>query len=265
MSELATALKKETEAAEYAAEEAKARKAFQSVLFDPAKGLYRDGEGTDHTSQHANLFPLAFDLVPAEHRSKVATLVAARGMRCSVYAAQYLIDGLFDNGAATQAFELMTAANDRSWRHMVESGTTISWEAWDQKYKPNQDWNHAWGAAPANIIPRKVMGVEPLQPGYTQIRIAPQPGPLTWASAAIPTPKGPVMVAFKKSPNLTLFVEIPEGMTAVIQLPPPLASVLECTQLLCNDKPVKATAKDGGLIADQPVGPGSYEFKLRKL
>jgi hypothetical protein len=264
MSELATALKKETEAAEYAAEEAKARKAFQSVLFDPAKGLYRDGEGTDHTSQHANLFPLAFDLVPAEHRSKVATLVAARGMRCSVYAAQYLIDGLFDNGAATQAFELMTAANDRSWRHMVESGTTISWEAWDQKYKPNQDWNHAWGAAPANIIPRKVMGVEPLQPGYTQIRIAPQPGPLTWASAAIPTPKGPVMVAFKKSPNLTLFVEIPEGMTAVIQLPPPLASVLECTQLLCNDKPVKATAKDGGLIADQPVGPGSYEFKLRK-
>ena len=27
---------------------------------------------------------------------------------------------------------------------MVESGTTITWEAWDMKCKPNQDWNHAW-------------------------------------------------------------------------------------------------------------------------
>ena len=43
---------------------------------------------------------------------------------------------------------------------MVESGTTITWEAWDQKYKPNQDWNHAWGAAPANLLPRFVLGAQ---------------------------------------------------------------------------------------------------------
>ena len=27
-------------------------------------------------------------------------------------------------------------------------------EAWDLKYKPNADWNHARGTAPANIIAR---------------------------------------------------------------------------------------------------------------
>ena len=262
MAELATALKNDTDAADYTAKEAKAREAFQAVLFDPASGIYRDGEGTDHSSQHANLFPLAFDLVPAEHRSKVATWVAARGMRCSVYAAQYLLEGLFANGAATQAFELMTATNDRSWKHMVDSGTTITWEAWDQKYKPNQDWNHPWGAAPANIIPRKVMGVEPVQPGYTQIRIAPQPGPLTWAQAKVPTPKGPVQVAFKTVPEFTLTVEIPTGMTAVLTLPLPATAPAGCSGLLCNGKPLPATAKDGRLIADQTVGPGRYEIKL---
>ena len=42
----------------------------------------------------------------------------------------------------------------------------ISWEAWDLKYKLNQDWNHAWGAAPANLLPRYVLGAEPLEPGW---------------------------------------------------------------------------------------------------
>ena len=265
MSEMASALKKDSEAAGYLAHAAKAQASFQAVLFDPVKGIYRDGVGTSHSSQHANLFPLAFDLVPAEHRLKLTAWVAERGMRCSVYAAQYLLEGLFSTGFATQALALMTAPGDRSWRHMVDSGATITWEAWDQKYKPNQDWNHAWGAAPANIIPRKVMGVEPTQPGYTQIRIAPQPGNLAWARARIPSPKGPVGVAFTNAPVFMLSVEIPAGMTALIRLPLPASAVPERTKLLCNGKPVQATTKDGGLLADQPVGSGRYEFKLVTL
>ncbi len=72
----------------------------------------------------------------------------------------------------------MTADNDRSWKHMVDSGTTITWEAWDQRYKPNQDWNHAWGAAPANLLPRFVLGAQPLTPGWTTATIRPSPGNL---------------------------------------------------------------------------------------
>ena len=29
---------------------------------------------------------------------------------------------------------------------MIRVGSTITLEAWDNKFKPNQDWNHAWGA-----------------------------------------------------------------------------------------------------------------------
>ena len=100
-----------------------------------AQGLYRDGQGTDHASLHANLFPLAFGLVPAENRAHVAQWLGERGMVCSVYAAQYLLESLFENDEATKAIELIAAPGDRSWKHMVESGTTITWEAWDQRYK----------------------------------------------------------------------------------------------------------------------------------
>ena len=46
MAELADALEKKADAAEYRARERSSRAAFQRVLFDPARGLYRDGEGT---------------------------------------------------------------------------------------------------------------------------------------------------------------------------------------------------------------------------
>ena len=60
MSELAQALGKKEEAAKFAERERSAQAAFQEKLFDPARGLYRDGVGTDHASEHANLFPAGF-------------------------------------------------------------------------------------------------------------------------------------------------------------------------------------------------------------
>ncbi|HEX7617278.1 MAG TPA: family 78 glycoside hydrolase catalytic domain, partial [Verrucomicrobiae bacterium] len=103
MAELARALHQDADAEDYAAREQTARAVFRKKLFDPVRGLYRDGEGADHASLHANLFPLAFGLVPDECRAPVAQWLSERGMRCSVYAAQYLLEGLFENGAATNA------------------------------------------------------------------------------------------------------------------------------------------------------------------
>lgn len=219
MRQLALALGKEKDAEEYAQSERISLAAFQRQFFDRKTGLYRDGVGTDHVSLHANLFPLAFGLVPRDKREHVAEWLASRGMRASVYAAQYLLEGLFKNGQSKAALEEITAPDDRSWRHMVDSGTTITWEAWDQRYKPNQDWNHAWGAAPANLLPRFVLGVQPSKPGWTEAEIEPHPGELHFANGTVPTPRGPIKLAWKRSSTFTLSVELPSGVTAQVRLP----------------------------------------------
>jgi alpha-L-rhamnosidase len=128
LADLARALHQDADADDYTAREIAGRAAFQKNLFEPTLGRYRDGEGTDHASLHANLFPLAFGLVPAADRAQITQWLGERGMTGSVYAAQYLLEGLFENDEAAKALELITAPNDRSWRHMVESGTTITWE-----------------------------------------------------------------------------------------------------------------------------------------
>jgi alpha-L-rhamnosidase len=236
MAELARALHQDADAEVCVTREQAARAVFQKELFDPVRGLYRDGEGADHASLHANLFPLAFGLVPDERRAPVAQWLSERGMKCSVYAAQYLLEGLFENGDAANALALMTAPDDRSWKHMVESGTTITWEAWDQRYKPNQDWNHAWGAAPANLLPRFVLGVQPLAPGWKRAVIRPNPGPLRNADGKVPTPLGPVLVKWENGGTFKLSVTLPSGMSARIQVP----ATENSSGVFVNDQPARA-------------------------
>lgn len=247
MAEMAEAIGFKAEAEQYRADVAASYTVFHDLLFDADKGLYLDGIDTDHISSHANLYPLAFGLVPAADREKTADWLVERGMRCSVYAAQYLMEGLFENGADTQAIALMLADNDRSWKHMVESGTTISWEAWDLKYKPNQDWNHAWGAAPANLLPRYVLGAEPQTPGWKTARISPRIGNLSYAKGKIPTAIGPILIDWKKGKIFTFSITLPEGMTAMVDLP------MLGKRVFSNGKPVKAVCVGNRWVLEHPV------------
>lgn len=258
MAEMAKALNKDAEAADYTARERVARAAFQGKLFDVNRGVYRDGLGTDHASQHANLFPLAFGLVPVKHRAGVTEFVVKRGMACSVYSAQYLLEGLFQNDAGVEALQLIEAPTDRSWRHMVDRGTTITWEAWDQKYKPNQDWNHAWGAAPANLLPRFVLGAQPLTPGWSRTLVRPNPGTLKFAEGKIPTPMGPIRVEWRQGQTFSLSLTLPAGMSAKVELP----EIAGASGVFKAGQAIAAKRSSGCFILEEDV-KGSISLEVR--
>ena len=214
IAEFASILGKTEEALEFRLKAATVKKAFNEKLFYKEGGYYRDGIGTDHGSVHANMLPLAFDLVPESYISNVTAYIKTRGMACSVYGSQYLLESLYKAGASNYALELMTSKHDRSWYNMIKMGSTITVEAWDMKYKPNSDWNHAWGAAPANIIPRGLWGIEPKTPGFGMVSIKPQMGKLENSSITLPTIKGQIKGKYKKiDSRFTKYsIELPANM-----------------------------------------------------
>ena len=216
MSEIAGALGRQDDEKLFAREASRVREAFNAKLFDAERGVYVDGENLSHASLHANLFALAFGLVPEDRKPRVIKFIKSRGMACSVYPAQFLLEALFENGQADYAIKLMTSDSQRSWLNMIRAGATITTEAWDTKFKPNQDWNHAWGAAPANIIPRYVLGVRPITPGFNRVMIQPQLGPLTHVQGVVPSPRGPISVHATRD---EVRVDIPGDVTAKVVLP----------------------------------------------
>lgn len=221
MAKMAGVLGKDSDARSYEAEAERVAGAFSALLRDKADGLFRDGVGTDHKSLHSNMFALDFGLVADGDRKGVVDFIKSRRMGCSVYGAQFLLDALYDAGEAGYALSLLTSTARRSWYNMLRIGSTITTEAWDNVYKPNQDWNHPWGAAPANVIVRKLMGVEPLEPGFGRFRIKPQPASLKRASITVPTIRGDVAVAFENEPgsSFSLHVGVPANTTAEVWVP----------------------------------------------
>lgn len=214
MSRIAAVLGKDEESGFFRRRAEQVRATILDKLFDEDRGVFVDGEGSRHSSLHANMFPLAFGLVPKTALKTVIAFIKSRGMACSVYGAQHLLDGLYRYRESEYGLGLMTARHDRSWWNMLEAGSTITLEAWDWKYKNNLDWNHAWGAAPANLIPRWVAGIRPAEPGFGKVRIDPQPGGLEWFRCKHPTPRGPVEVEVERKPDGSYAkkVELPEGM-----------------------------------------------------
>ncbi|KAA5824870.1 Bacterial alpha-L-rhamnosidase [Algibacter amylolyticus] len=220
MAEFAQILGKTQEVLDFELRAAKVKKAVNEQMFDSSRGIYVDGIGTDHASLHANMMPLAFGLVPEEHYQTVVDYVKSRGMACSVYGAQFLMDGLYNAGEADYALELMASKAERSWYNMIKSGSTITLEAWDLKYKNNLDWNHAWGAVPANVIPRGLWGIKPKTAGFGVATIKPQMSKLKSSEIELPTVRGAIKgkYTYNGARLQTYEIEIPGNMVAEFSL-----------------------------------------------
>lgn len=234
-------------------------RAFHSLLWDSKRRIFRDGVDTDHASLHANMIALAFNLVPAESIGDVMTFIRSRGMACGPYGSQLLMDAIYKAGDADYGLSLLTSKSERSWYNMIRSGSTVTMEAWDQKYKSNLDWNHAWGTVPANAIPRKLMGVEPLEPGWKSFSIKPQIGSLTYATVRLPTIRGTVEVVCRQNQSsYHMKFTVPGNTLAKVELP---VKEKKKWQLTINGKPAKASVEEGWLLLPE-FAPGSYDLVL---
>ncbi|MBW8326163.1 MAG: family 78 glycoside hydrolase catalytic domain [Prolixibacteraceae bacterium] len=261
LTHIAKVLNQPADEQKFAALAVKLKSAFNEKLLDKKRVVYFDGIGTDHASLHANMFPLTFGLVPEKYISRVNSFVQSRGMACSVYGSQFLMDAIYDGNNADYGLELLSSTSERSWYNMIRVGSTISLEAWDNKYKPNQDWNHAWGAAPANIIPRKLMGIEPLEPGFRKIRVKPQPASLEHAEIKCPTICGDVLMSFQNKPqqSFSMNLILPANTTADVYLP----FWSKSQKVKMNGNAVKYRL-EGNFAVIENVGSGSAVFEVLK-
>lgn len=259
MTKIAALLNKTDDSNYYKTQAEKLKKSFNAKLYDKSIGLYIDGVGSKHSSLHANLFPLAFGLVDEKNVPNIMEFIRSKDMACSVYGSQFLLEGIYNIGDAEYGLKLLTSTTDRSWYNMIHSGSTITMEAWDNKYKSNQDWNHAWGAAPANLIPRKLMGIEPIESGFKKIRIKPQPSSLRYAEIKHPTIQGEVFVKFTNEPGkiFALEIDIPANTTAKVYLP----YYNKNQKVTLNEKPIKFT-KDGNFAIVDNIGSGKSTLKV---
>lgn len=94
------------------------------------------------------------------------------------------------------------------WENMIAEGLTT----WAESFPPTRSDCHAWSCSPNIHFLTLVCGIQPIKPGFREVRIAPHLGLLESVSAQMPHPMGSIEVELKRTPE--------GGLSGKIALPP---------------------------------------------
>jgi alpha-L-rhamnosidase len=228
MARAAEILGRADDAASFAELADRIRRAFNEHYVKP--------DGTIH-SDAPTVYALAlvFGLLDERNMAlagdRLAKLVADGGYRIQTGFAgtPFVTDALTNTGHLDDAYRLLLQEECPSWLYAVTMGATTVWERWDSMLpdgtiNPGQmtSFNHYALGAVADWVHRVIGGIAPLEPGYSRVLIAPQPGGgIHWARSSLETRHGKIAVAWSRDDDgpIELDIAVPVGVTALVQLP----------------------------------------------
>ncbi len=222
-SRIAAALGLAADADRYAACSERVRTAWAAEFLDG------DGRVT-HGTQADCVRALAFDLVPASARPRVAEqlveLVHRAGdhLGTGFLATPYLLQTLVDVGHPELAVTILLQRTAPSWLGMLDQGATTMWERWEgytADGTPSQSHNHYSKGAVAGFLHGAVAGITALEPGYRRFAVRPLFDPrLDWAEAAFESPAGRIGSRWERADGrLLLDIEVPPGTRCEVTPP----------------------------------------------
>lgn len=159
----------------------------------------------------------------------------------STFYGYYVLNALADAGEHQTAMDFIS----QYWGGMLDFGATTFWEDFDLAWTKNagridelvapgkkdlhgdfgahcykgfrHSFCHGWAGGPTAWLSHHVLGVQPVEPGCTKVRITPHLGKLAWAEGSYPTPKGPIHVRHDAQPDGSIksVVNLPEGVERV--------------------------------------------------
>jgi alpha-L-rhamnosidase len=196
---------------------------------------YVNDDGTIHSdAETVYALAIVFGLLDVETTQlsgkRLAELVAESGyhIQTGFAGTPYVLDALTATGHLDEAYRLLLQTECPSWLYPVTMGATTIWERWDSMLpdgtiNPGQmtSFNHYALGAVADWMHRSIGGIAPLEPGYSKVLIAPQPGgELHWARSSLETRHGKISVSWSQDGEgpIELDVAIPDGVAALVQL-----------------------------------------------
>ena len=232
LAKIARLLGKDEDAAKYETLSAKVADAYCSILTDGS------GKAKDEF-QTAYVLPLYLNMFPENVKAKAAEnlvkLVEKNDYKIGTGfpGTPYILFALADSGHADTAFKMLLNTQCPSWLYEVRVGATTVWERWDGLDENGEcpigddgtdqmiSYNHYASGAVGAFLYRRVLGVEPVLPGYKLFKFAPLVGGgLTEADGTVGTPYGEIKAAWHiENGEMTAEITVPMGTACTVTLP----------------------------------------------
>ena len=268
----ARALDKPQDAARYNELFKKVRADF-NARFLGSDGIYREKE-TDPFVQSAQIFPLAFGLVPDERRAAVAARLADDIMKnrgghayVGVLGARWVLPVLTATGHHDVAYTVATQTTEPSWGYWTD---VLKFTALGEQWPANtRSRNHHFFGAIVQWFYEDLAGIRPLEPGFRKIEFRPEI-PMTGldsVSASYECVRGRIATRWKRTATgLELDVTVPPNATGRVYVPASNSQAVTESgkgKAVVADKAdsVKFIGVEGGRVVYE-VGSGRYQFRI---
>lgn len=191
--------------------------AFNAAFFRPETNHYWEGR------QGADVFALAFDLVPKENKEAVFAALLAQLQEINhhfdtgILATPLLLDVLTDNGRTDLAYKIMDQRSEPGFGYLLDDRYSCLWERWDGK----ESRCHPMFGSVVAWFYKTLGGIRVDASKPDPIRIAPHPvGELTHCNSSYSSVYGTIRSDWRiNNGSFELTVEIPANTTATILLP----------------------------------------------
>lgn len=268
MTRYATMLGKADDARHFAALAARLKSAFNAKYLDAARGQYDNG------AQTTSVLPLAFGMVPEEHRQKVFNHLVDKiqnetkgHIGTGLVGGQWLMRTLSDNGRLDLAYTIARQTNYPSWGYMISKGATTIWELWngDTADPAMNSGNHVMLVGDLIIwFYEYLAGIkpDPEQPAFKHILMQPHPvGDLKATWAQYQSPHGLIRSDWRIVKSQFLWnVVVPPNTTATVRVPFKGNDVVQEGGAPAGQaKGVKLVGREAGAVVYE-LGSGTYSF-----
>jgi hypothetical protein len=198
-------------------------------FWDDGRGAYVDhlvdGKPGRPMSQHASAAAICAGVVPADRYGRIVDVITDRARLVSrswmlealfvsqdwepvmtammtgppppewdaehqIMAAQPFFRYVVHDAIARAGYADRLADLCRDWAKPLEEGATTWPETWI-----GGSHCHGWSSIPSHDLVVHVLGIQPAEPGFERVRVAPSLGDLEWARGAAPSPHGLVHVS----------------------------------------------------------------------
>ncbi|MEI8040575.1 MAG: glycoside hydrolase family 78 protein [Verrucomicrobiota bacterium] len=282
MAEMAEAIGKKKQAAQYRDLVARIKAAFNRKYVKPDGSISVD-------TQTAYALALYMDLLPENLRTAAGARLAKKiedndgRMSTGFLGTRPLLPVLSATGQSDLAVRLLQSRKYPSWGYEVEQGATTIWERWNsytkdkgfggpQNAEMNSFAHYSFGAVCEWMFSR-LAGIQTDGPGYKHIIIRPtvaSPGsnpdrkPIDWVRAHYDSIHGRIASEWKlEGGRFSLNVTIPANTTATVYLPVGDASAItESGQDLARAPGLKLLRAEGGFVV-LVAESGTYRFETK--
>ena len=292
MSDIAGWLGKTDDAAHYKVVAAQMRSSMVEHLWNSSSGLFMDGLNVTHSAVHSSIIAAAGGVVTDPTvAAAILKALTERGLfdgrvLTTCWIAGATLEAIYalgrvstDGTAAETGLAYMSRSGHRSWIAMMDDwNATMTMEAWSPVDNPGSPhtgmegitFSHPWCSAPAHVIPRLLVGIEPTERAWKRVRIQPQPGSLVSANFTMPLPMAIASATaigerlgvrfVQTESSFALELSVPSGLSTSkikVCLPPPMEGS-QCGKLTLNSTSV-SSKQEGRFIclASDLVVPGS--------